>query len=378
VRDTFRLNNFDVLRLGAALQVALEHATFHLEVHPGWWGTISAVVPGVPIFFFISGFLISRSYESNSRLEEYSRNRALRIYPALVVCTALSLLSVAAVGYFDTVAFSIGHFVAWVLGQVTVVQFYNPDFMRAFGTGVLNGSLWTITVELQFYVLIPALYWILRRLERRRIGANATLAGLTLVFLAANVAFHALGIADSKLIASKLIKASFVPWFYMFLVGVVAQRNFAALHRWLAHRFWAIAPAYLIAAVTGVLAFGLSAGNRIHPLLYLGLAASIFAGAYSRPQLAERLLRRNDVSYGVYIYHVPVINLLMYYGLLGRSVHVAVAVASAIALATLSWFCVERPAIRRKKHPLSPLTDGVDDSRPGSVPPASQVGCEDP
>jgi len=359
MRDTFRLNNFDLLRLGAALQVALEHATFHLEVQKGWWEHILLLVPGVPIFFFISGFLISRSYESNSRLDEYFRNRTLRIYPALVVCTAFALLSVAMVGYFATVELSASHFVAWVLGQLTIVQFYNPDFMRAFGTGVLNGSLWTITVELQFYVLIPLLYWALQQLERRRIGTNATLSVLTLVFLAAHVAFHSLGFADSEAIAAKLVKVSFLPWFYMFLVGVLAQRNFPALHRMLANRFWIIGPAYLIGAVACAQLFRLSAGNRIHPLLFVGLATAVFSGAYSRPQLAGQLLRHNDVSYGVYIYHIPVINLLMYYGLVGRVSYVVLAVAAAIALAALSWFGVERPAIKRKKHPLSPLTDAA-------------------
>lgn len=360
MRDTFRLNNFDLLRLAAALEVAAHHANFHLEVDRGWWGTVLAVVPGVPIFFFISGFLISRSYESNSRLVEYSRNRALRIYPALVVCTAFALLSVALVGYFSTVQFSIGHFIAWVLGQITIVQFYNPDFMRAFGTGVLNGSLWTITVELQFYVLIPLLYWALQQLERRRIGTNTTLVVLTLVFLAANVGFHSLGYADSEAIAAKLVKVSFVPWFYMFLVGVLAQRNFPVLHRMLASRFWIIAPAYLLGAVACAQLLGLGTGNRIHPLLFVGLAAALFSGAYSRPQLAGRLLRHNDVSYGVYIYHVPVINLLMFYGLVGQASYVVLAMAATIVLAALSWFCVERPAIKRKKRPLSPLMGVVD------------------
>lgn len=357
MRDTFRVNNFDLLRLGAALQVAMEHATSHLEVQNGWWGHILLLIPGVPVFFFISGFLISRSYEANSRLAEYCRNRALRIYPALVVCTAFAVLSVAMVGYFATVEFSVSHFVGWVLGQITIVQFYNPDFMRALGTGVLNGSLWTITVELQFYVLIPLLYWTMQQLERRRIGTHATISVLTLVFLVAHVAFHSLGFADSEEIAAKLVKVSFLPWFYMFLVGVLAQRNFSALHRLLANRFWVIGPAYLIGAVACTELFRLGAGNRIHPLLFVGLATAAFSGAYSRPKRAERLLRHNDVSYGVYIYHIPVINLLMYYGFVGRVAYVVLAVAAAITLAALSWFCVERPAIKRKKHPLSPLTD---------------------
>lgn len=47
---------------------------------------------------------------------------------------------------------------------MSFVQFYNPDWLRGFGTGVLNGSLWSIPVELQYYVLLPFLigsteYW---------------------------------------------------------------------------------------------------------------------------------------------------------------------------------------------------------------------------
>ncbi len=198
MRDTFRLNNFDLLRLGAALASGIGARCVPPRGPEGWWGRVSLLIPGVPIFFFISGFLISRSYESNSRLDEYFRNRALRIYPALVVCTALSLLSVTVAGYFATVESPSAHFVAWILGQITVLQFYNPDFMRAFGTGVLNGSLWTITVELQFYVLIPLLYWVFRQLERRRIGTNAALCVLTLAFLAVNVAFHSLGVRTPR------------------------------------------------------------------------------------------------------------------------------------------------------------------------------------
>jgi peptidoglycan/LPS O-acetylase OafA/YrhL len=41
------------------------------------------------------------------------------------------------------------------LAQLSIVQFYNPDFLRGYGVGVLNGSLWTISVELQFYVMLP-------------------------------------------------------------------------------------------------------------------------------------------------------------------------------------------------------------------------------
>lgn len=352
----FRVNNFDLIRLYAALEVALYHGVEHLEIPEGWWAAPSAVLPGVPIFFFVSGFLISRSYESNSRLGEYARNRALRIYPALVVCTALSLLSVAAVGYFRTVEFSWAHFLAWVAGQITIVQFYNPSFMRGFGTGVLNGSLWTISVELQFYVLIPLLYWAMRRAERWGVGSNAFLIATAAVFALVNAGHRLYAVDHSGTMAFKLLRASFAPWFYMFLVGVLAQRNFERLHGLLAGRFPLIVAAYLAVGIFLVKVFHVGAGNQINPILYLALAATVLAAAYSMPHLAERLVRKNDVSYGIYIYHIPVINLMMYYGVMGRGRDVAFVAVASIALAALSWRFVERPAIGWKKHPLNPIT----------------------
>ena len=63
-----------------------------------------ALFPGVPVFFLISGLLISRSYETNRNLREYAVNRSLRIFPGLVVCVALNLLAVASTGYFGQVS----------------------------------------------------------------------------------------------------------------------------------------------------------------------------------------------------------------------------------------------------------------------------------
>src|SRR4030088_1254426 len=84
----WRVNNFDLLRLLAALQVAVVHSLGFLK--PGYLASLLGGglcrFPGVPIFFVISGILISKSYEQSDSLRVYLRNRCLRIFPGLWVC----------------------------------------------------------------------------------------------------------------------------------------------------------------------------------------------------------------------------------------------------------------------------------------------------
>ena len=376
--DRFRVNNFDFIRLFAAMQVALYHVFLQLEVDgtrldalPGALAALAAPLrwvgfddirgvleflhraPGVPMFFFVSGFLISRSYETNSRLSDFGQNRLFRIYPALWACLAVSLALVALSGYFATVTVPAGTFAAWIAGQVTIVQFFNPDFLRGYGTGVLNGSLWTICVELQFYVLVPVLYKLLSRLSKARF--DLALVALMVVFCAAHLGYQRWLDADGSAFAAKLAGVTFVPWVYMFLGGVLAQRNFERLHALLAGRWLAAFAVFAVCSFVSVDILGCSTGNGLDPLQYIGVSILTFATAYSWPTLAHRLLRGNDISYGLYIYHMPMMNFLLELGFVGRLWAPFAAIAMSVAAATASWFAVERPALALKKHPLNPL-----------------------
>ena len=89
----FRVNNFDLLRLIAAIQVVIAHSLRHLQMDlPAPWGALLDCFPGVPIFFVISGYLVSSSYERAPSLKAYLRNRCLRIYPGLWVCLMVTMV----------------------------------------------------------------------------------------------------------------------------------------------------------------------------------------------------------------------------------------------------------------------------------------------
>jgi peptidoglycan/LPS O-acetylase OafA/YrhL len=349
-----KTNNFDLIRLAAALQVALIHIFTDLGISAPAW-PVRAVAdwfPGVPVFFFISGFLISKSFEKNSVLREYALNRFLRIYPGLAVCFLLSLVSVWLTGYFARIDVSPAAVLLWASAQLSVAQFYNPQFMRHYGLGVLNGSTWTIAVELQFYVLVPLMYGVLhwQGLSRRRF--NLILGCLILGFMIVNQAYMHAAAFHARPLWYKLAGVSFAPWFYMFLIGVLFQRNFEWFQRRLAGRFIPVLAAYCALGLiaSGLLGWGF--GNSLNPLLFIALSTVIFAAAFSAHTLSERILRRNDLSYGVYIYHGPVINFLLATGLAAGWTGLPFAVASTLGLSYASWRLVEKPALSFKRHPL--------------------------
>jgi peptidoglycan/LPS O-acetylase OafA/YrhL len=349
-----KVNNFDLVRLAAALQVAITHSAEHLHFSQGA-GTLSQLIslfPGVPIFFFTSGLLISRAFENNAVLSEYARNRMLRIYPALICCFAVSIGSVWLSGYFKSVHPPLAGFLVWALAQLSVGQFYNPDFLRGYGVGVLNGSLWTITVELQFYVLVPVIYALCASDKLTRGRSAGRLIALVVAFLAANQAYLLESHKYSGELWYKLLGVTFVPWFYMFLVGVLAQRNFSAVHSRLGGRLWVALPVYVALAWPLSGYFGWSLGNNLSPLFFFMLACVAFAAAFSVPRLSDLLLRRNDISYGVYLYHMPVVNFLIALGFGSPWAGFLLAMLGTVLLALLSWVAIEKPAMRMKQHAM--------------------------
>ncbi|MFK5891880.1 MAG: acyltransferase, partial [Pseudomonadota bacterium] len=355
VQNSFKVNNFDIIRLIAALQVVIHHTLLYFDVEhiPLALLSILSYFPGVPIFFFVSGFLISKSYENNFLIKEYASNRILRIYPALIICTLVTIFSIYLTGYLSNRQLNIIEFIFWIVGQISFFQFYNPEFMREFGTGVINGSLWTITVELQFYFIVPIIYYVFGLAKQK--NTNRNLLILISIFMLFHMTKYSFSNEYDENLLFKLFGVSFIPWIWMFLVGVLFQKNFIAIHKILSGKVLYILPLYLLISFYSTTYFGWSMGNGIHPILFISLAFLVFSFAYSFPTLSQKLLKRNDISYGVYIYHIPVINMLLYYGYTTKLSYVFFVILITLFLAGLSWFIFEKNSMKLKKHPLNPL-----------------------
>jgi peptidoglycan/LPS O-acetylase OafA/YrhL len=350
-RASVRRNNFDVIRLVAASQVVLFHGLEHLGppgVTHSVFGEALSWFPGVPIFFVVSGFLISLSYERSPSVAEYFRNRALRIFPALWACLLVSLAVIMLFAMPLEVSPSAAGLLGWWAAQMSVAQFYNPEFLRGFGVGVLNGSLWTIPVELQFYLALPLLYAVLRRFSASHSAWLVT--ALSLVML--NVGVTQWASSQGTSLPVKLMFVTVLPYLYLFLLGTVLQRQFTTVAPWLEGRGLQWLAVYLVACA-GAKALGWSVGNNdSNPLLAILLGITTISLAFTARDWSERLLAGNDISYGTYIYHMLVVNALLAAGYDGQLRWVALAVLLTYVLALASWRIVEMPFLRRKHATL--------------------------
>ncbi len=344
-----RPNNFDLIRLLAASQVLIYHGIYHLDP-PGldecWLFRWLIYFPGVPVFFVISGFLVSASFERSSSQWNYWSNRALRIFPALWVCFAVSFVSVLLIdkSLFGTA--SLRDLLVWLATQLTIFQYYNPDFLRPYGVGALNGSLWTIPVELQFYIALPIAYAALRIGKTK---TNGRLLVALLTFFLLGQAFYRLPDPYYGKLWFKMIECSMLPHFWLFLLGVLGQRNFDSIKAFFEGKFVYWFGLHLV--LIGIAQFlDLKSGyNKTFPLLNFTLSAAALSGAFTYRSLSDRILRGNDISYGVYIYHMVVINAFISLKMIGRLDYFIFASLLSIGLACISWRMVEKPCLMLKK-----------------------------
>ena len=336
-----RENNFDLIRLIASLEVAIGHTSFHLQGPENnlFSNEYSFPFPGVFVFFVISGFLITASYERNKQYIRYLKNRILRIVPALWIAFILLFFVLWAFGFINRDTLSNHSFWGWVFGQITLFQFYTPDILRPFGVGCPNGSLWTIPVEFVFYLILP----LLLILFKNRGGVNRTLLASFLLSLTINMLLSNYG-NDS--ILCKLIHVSILPWLYVFLLGSLIYKNWDFCRKYLEGKAYIYVILYFLYVnfVTGpsydVVNLKVLIANILLGLMVISLA-------YTRTNTAK-FMHGFDISYGLYLYHMIVVNAFVQMGLVGKYTYAILALSISIVLASLSWMFVERKLLRLK------------------------------
>ena len=182
----------------------------------------------------------------------------------------------------------------------------------------------------------------------RRPNATWILLGLLALFVAIGLwgrwSFPSLlGIEGEESRAVKLFRYSFVPHYFLFLIGYVAYRIRLWAHPAIHGRglVWVAT----IAAFS-LVADGSALSSIVHAFL---LAACTLACAYS-PTRLRHMLAGNDISFGVYIYHGLLINVVLTAGLEGRWTGIILVMLLSYMAGFISWRYVEEPFLRLKRR----------------------------
>jgi len=301
----------------------------------------------LPMFFALSGFLVTGS-ALRLPLKEYLLNRSFRIVPALGVATLVSALVLGPAitvfplsAYFtDSLFFQyFANIVGWIHYMLPGVFLGNPL------AGVVNGSLWTVPYEIAYYIIMSAMIWLgIVRRWHYVLGSVFVITGIA-------VLLHLLEFRTGYAMADKLLAfalfskgASLVP---CFLAG-------SALY--VMQHFMPFSGRIAGLVVAGLVLCGLFAPSSwfespifialsVLPLSYL----VVWMGLLDLPTIP--IFDRGDYSYGVYVYHFPILQLLQM--LFGFALwwHLALwAIVPVTLFAMFSWHSIEKPVLKQRKR----------------------------
>lgn len=337
-------NNFDLIRLLAAFSVMFSHSYFFLNdvAHEPFYRYLNEFDTGggwgVATFFVISGFLVSRSVETRTTFE-YLKARILRILPGLAVVVLLTILVVGPLATTLPVNLYFRDETTWrylLTLLIFPIQYALPDVFEDRADSSVNAPLWTLPIEFSFYLLLP----LARALDlMRKRSSVAVLVGAVLVALLT----YKLGYSFSY------PGPGIIPALHLFPVArfglFFASGVFLYIHR------DRIPLSPLIAAgCVALLACGWEGLTKVMIFHVTLPYLVIFAALYRVAPGSGALRRLGDLSYGLYIYAMPVQQLVIHYG--GDRFNpvglTATALPIVLALAWLSWTFVEKPALTLK------------------------------
>lgn len=338
---------------------------------------------GVYVFFTLSGFLITRlllqekSETGGIRLSSFYLRRVLRLGPALLL--------VLAAGTIYSVIWAPPELARASLRAIPAVVFYYANWYRAFAvhpTLGLYDHTWSLSVEEQFYLVWPAALTALLLLRRRY--AAVVLVGLAIVavevwrvhlFRSLDDLYRIANGTDT--VADQLLAGCFLA---LATTDARGRSVTQTITKWL----WAPAALSLLVVV---LTF------PPHPTLGtwrrfelgepgIAIASSLVIGrlvlapdAWLARVFAWRpLVWVGRISYGLYLWHVPVFIVMAYEAsTVARRYVIPVEFTLSFVLAIASYVAVERPALRLKHRVGGPAQQRAsNDSRP-AVPAGHQV-----
>ena len=332
--DGSRKNNFTLLRVLFAWLVLYGHS-YAIQNGAGFVDPLNSIFKGsiwigelaVNGFFAVSGFLVTASIIKRGFFD-YAVSRIIRIYPALILCV---FFSVFVLGVIATSQSTITYLTSedsyrYLTNSLAFLpmQWTLPGVFEQNTRDAVNGSLWSLPVELRCYMLLGIAG--VMGVFSHRVTANF----VALVVLGFGLFFF----SDLPLIGG-LFDAEHPALYFLLGVLFFVNREYVMLN----------AKVAVVCLLIGLSAFGKDWYGFIFPLCFVYLC---FYAVYATPYVPvdDKL---GDVSFGIYIYAWPVQQYVAQIYPEGNVyTNILLSTLVVLVLAKISWHYIESPILNNK------------------------------
>ena len=329
-----RENNMNCVRYYLCLCILMNHYNVLSE---STLPSLPRIFGGVGSFFAISGFLMFSSYEKHNNLKGYFVRRAKRIFPPYVFIVLLAAVGLSAVSTLSPGDyFTNADLYKYLVSNLCFLNFLQPDLPGVFESNyiqAINGSLWTMKGEVICYILVPVVFYLLKKNPQYR---SFFLSFIMLACFGTYMFFtlHDDGEGGMMEIVAKQFRV-----FSFFFAGALINVH---LQKFLKYKWIVLA---IVLALMGL--------AELNPYLHLSL----------RPFTDSMLViwcsmvgtwgvwasHTDSLSYDIYLFHYPIIQLLLATGVVagvGLFAGLLIVCALSVLLAIFSWNLIDRPILR--------------------------------
>jgi peptidoglycan/LPS O-acetylase OafA/YrhL len=337
INNPLKKNNFDLLRFVFAFIVLLVHA--YILSNYTELSILSVFLSSeiaVKSFFVVSGFLIFMSYENSPNFMNYFQKRFRRIYPAyfftIIGCAILgALLSTKP---WPDILVPVAKYVTFNLLFLNFLQPTLPGLFDANPLQAINGALWTLKVEVMFYLAVPFFVMLFRKYGRLNILAAGFVISVTYSIFTLEMARQTGSALYLELQRQLPGQLSF------FLAGAACYYYLDIFSR---NKFWLIG-----FAILSILFYSWIPTVVFEPF---ALAVVVIYLACLLPWHWD-FGKYGDFSYGIYIVHFPVLQSLIACRVYSHSpwLFLVSAIILILALSFIFWHFIEKPFLRKSSH----------------------------
>ena len=326
-------NNLNSLRLIAAGMVLYGHSYVFLGLREPLFLSWTPIGPlGVFIFFTISGYLVSESWDKDPSLIRFLARRGLRIFPGLIFCLLLTVLVLGPM--FTTLSvreyFSNPHTLGYMHNAFLHIVYYLPGVFEGNRVAnAVNGSLWSLPIEFSMYLILSMLAMI----------GNSRWVYLAVAIASALVCLIWAQVSKEMLVVYNFdVRQLFICGTY-FWVGVCFYKFKLKRYLTVSNCLLALFAMLCLEAWTLYLA---AASWVLLPVVVLGFG-------FSLNNILYRLTSVGDYSYGLYIYAFPIQQAVVYiYPNMRVGFYIFICTVLSLGMAILSWHLIEKRMLSLK------------------------------